>query len=206
MMKIYSFPKSRSTRVTWTAEALGLEYQCIFFNVMNKNKDNPSITMKIPTLVDGDLVLFESSAICIYLSEKYGGNFLSPIDINEKAVVNQWLAFIINELESPLWTILKHSMFIPESKRVTDIIPITKEEYISSIEVLSSALNRNIFIANNKFSIADIFLFQTTQWALNLGFKIPQNIINHHDNLKSSPAYLNAVTKQDLAMKAVVGS
>ncbi|ENN6348272.1 glutathione S-transferase family protein [Providencia rettgeri] len=206
MMKIYTYPKSRSIRVTWTAEVLNLKYKCIFFDVMNKNKDNPSITMKVPTLVDGDLVLFESSAICIYLSEKYGSNLLSPIDINEKAVINQWLAFVINELESPLWTILKHSMFLPESKRVVDIIPIAKEEYLSSSEVLSSALNGNLFIANNNFSIADIFLFQATQWALNLGLNIPQNLINHHDNLKSSPDYLNAVAKQNEAMKAAAGS
>lgn len=205
-MKIYTYPKSRSLRVTWTAEVLGLEYKCIFFDVMNKNKDNPSITMKVPSIVDGDLVLFESSAICTYLSEKYSNNLLSPIDTNEKAVVNQWLAFIINELESPLWSILKHSMFLPESKKVVDIIPIAKEDYLSSIEVLSSALNGNTYIANNKFSIADIFLFQTTQWALNLEFKIPQNVISHYNNLKSSPAYLNAVAKENEAMKVVAGS
>ncbi|MGG4664472.1 glutathione S-transferase family protein [Providencia vermicola] len=201
-MKIYTYPKSRSIRVTWTAELLELEYKCIFFDVMNKNENNPSITMKVPALVDGDLVLFESSAICTYLSEKYGDNLLSPLDINEKAIVNQWLAFIISELESPLWTILRHSMFLPESKKVVDIIPIAKEDYLSSIEVLSAALNRNVYIANNQFSIADIFLFQTTQWALNLGFKIPQNVIAHHDNLKSSPAYLKAVAKENETFKA----
>ncbi|HHN8581109.1 glutathione S-transferase family protein [Providencia rettgeri] len=206
MMKIYTYPKSRSIRVTWTAELLELEYKCIFFDVMNKNENNPSITMKVPALVDGDLVLFESSAICTYLSEKYGSNLLSPININEKAVVNQWLAFIISELESPLWTILKHSIFLPESKKVVDIIPIAKEDYLSSIEVLSCALNENVYIANNKFSIADIFLFQTTQWALNLGFKIPQNVITHHDNLKSSPAYLKAVVKESKAMKTGTSS
>ncbi|OAT54048.1 glutathione S-transferase family protein [Providencia heimbachae] len=200
-MKIYTYPKSRSIRVTWTAELLGLEYKCIFFDVMNKNENNPSITMKVPAFVDGNLVLFESSAICTYLSEKYGSNLLSPIDIDEKAIVNQWLAFIISELESPLWTILKHSMFLPESKKVVDIIPIAKEDYLSSIEVLSSALDGNTYIANNKFSIADIFLFQTTQWALNLGFKAPQNVINHYDNLKSSSAYLKAVAKENEAMK-----
>lgn len=202
MMKIYTYHKSRSIRVTWTAELLELEYECIFFDVMNKNENNPSITMKVPALVDGDLVLFESSAICTYLSEKYGSNLLSPINIDEKAVVNQWLAFIISELESPLWTILKHSIFLPESKKVVDIIPIAKEDYLSSIEVLSCALNENIYIANNKFSIADIFLFQTTQWALNLGLKIPQNVITHHDSLKSSPAYLKAVAKENETFKA----
>lgn len=199
MMKIYTYPKSRSIRVTWTAELLELEYKCIFFDVMNKNENNPSMTMKVPALVDGDLVLFESSAICTYLSENYGANLLSPVGINEKAIVNQWLAFIINELESPLWTILRHSMFLPESKKVVDIIPIAKEDYLSSIGVLSTALNKNVYIANNKFSIADIFLFQTTQWALNLGFKIPQNVATHHDNLKSSPAYLKAVAKENEA-------
>ncbi|WP_369310537.1 glutathione S-transferase family protein [Providencia rettgeri] len=204
-MKIYTYPKSRSIRVTWTAEALGLEYQCIFFDVMNKNKDNPSITMKVPAIVDEDLVLFESSAICTYLSDKYGSNLLSPVDVNKKAIMNQWLAFIINELESPLWNIFKHSRFLPESKKVVEIIPIAKEDYLSSIKVLSSALNNNLYIANNKFSIADIFLFQTTQWALSLGLEIPQNVINHHDNLKSSPAYLKAIAKESEAMKVATG-
>ncbi|GAB1437884.1 hypothetical protein MASR2M36_06250 [Providencia sp.] len=167
--------------------------------MMNKNENNPRMTMKVPALVDGDLVLFESSAICTYLSEKYGANLLSPVDINRKAIVNQWLAFIINELESPLWTILRHSMFLPESKKVINIIPIAKEDYLSSIEVLSAALNKNVYIANNKLSIADIFLFQTTQWALNIGFKIPQNVVTHHDNLKSNPTYLKAVAKENEA-------
>ena len=45
---------------------------------------------KVPAIVDGDLKLWESGAIILYLSEKYGQ---SPNDLAEKSVISQWVIF-----------------------------------------------------------------------------------------------------------------
>lgn len=115
-MDIYTYPKSRSIRATWMAEELGLDYQCHFTDVMSAEKqvrEKP----ESPALSDNGLVIFESSAICIYLAQTYGNGRFYPSHPEKQAIVNQWLAYIISELEGPLWIILRHAVVLPEAMR-----------------------------------------------------------------------------------------
>ena len=79
-MDIYTYPKSRSIRATWMAEELGLDYQCHFTDVMSAEKQVPGKNQKVPALSDNGLVIFESSAICIYLAQTYGNGRFYPQD------------------------------------------------------------------------------------------------------------------------------
>ena len=79
-MDIYTYPKSRSIRATWMAEELGLDYQCHFTDVMSAEKQVPGKNQKVPALSDSGLVIFESSAICIYLAQTYGNGRFYPQD------------------------------------------------------------------------------------------------------------------------------
>lgn len=78
-MDIYTYPKSRSIRATWMAEELGLDYQCHFTDVMSAEKQVQE-KPESPALSDNGLVIFESSAICIYLAQTYGNGRFYPQD------------------------------------------------------------------------------------------------------------------------------
>jgi glutathione S-transferase len=78
MLQLYGNPRSRAMRCLWMLEEMGKPYQLIEKSTRADDLQsaeylrlNPNA--RIPTLVDGDLVLWESMAINIYLAQKYEG-------------------------------------------------------------------------------------------------------------------------------------
>jgi len=109
-MKLYEFAPTRSIRVRWTLQELGVDFESIPVNLMAGEHRRPEFLEinpagKVPVLVDGDLVLTESVAIVLYLAEKYPDKGLVPTDLRARAQVNQWLLFAVTELEQPLWRV-----------------------------------------------------------------------------------------------------
>ena len=95
MITLYTYPRSRSLRAAWTLEELGLEYQCQHVALDKGEGQTPAYLArhpdgKVPVLEDGELTLFESSAICRYLAEHYGNGKLLPTNAAERALVAQW--------------------------------------------------------------------------------------------------------------------
>ena len=99
MLKIYGVPNSQPVRaVVWTClmKKLPFEFVMTSQNIAAKqpeylNKVNPRGT--IPAIEDGDVVLWESHAILIYLCEKHGWDDIWPSDLVARARVNQYLHF-----------------------------------------------------------------------------------------------------------------
>ena len=96
-MKLYVFPPSpNSLRCQAVANQLGLELELITVDLASGAQMNAEFVAlnpnhKIPTLVDGDFVLWESSAIMLYLAQTHPDNDLIPEDLRERALVRQWL-------------------------------------------------------------------------------------------------------------------
>ncbi|HEY2779608.1 MAG TPA: glutathione S-transferase family protein [Steroidobacteraceae bacterium] len=97
MLKIYATPLSANGRKVLAVSAqLGLRPEIHLVNVYGGEGRDPAYLAinpagKIPTLVDGAFVLFESNAILIYLAEAYGANRLWSSDAKAKSKIAQWL-------------------------------------------------------------------------------------------------------------------
>lgn len=96
-MKLYVFPPSpNSLRCQAVANQLGIDLELVTINLGSGEQMNEDFVAlnpnhKIPTLVDGDFVLWESSAIMLYLARSKPGNDLIPADPQVKAQMMQWL-------------------------------------------------------------------------------------------------------------------
>lgn len=83
MLTIFHLKNSRSTRIIWLAEELGLEYQLEVFE-REANYAAPAAyralhpLARAPLIRDGDMTLGESGAIIDYLITRYGGGRLMP--------------------------------------------------------------------------------------------------------------------------------
>jgi glutathione S-transferase len=103
MIKLYDFPLSgHAHRVRLMLSLLGLEHELIHVNLASgeqKSADflslNPFGT--VPVLVDGDVVLRESTAILTYLARAYGPDWY-PIAPADQAEVQTWLATANKEI------------------------------------------------------------------------------------------------------------
>ena len=92
-MKLYGTPASRAMRSIWAAEEVGVDYELIPTSFLEESKTSEYLAInpngRIPALVDGDLVLFESMAINLYLAKTYGGK-LYPGNPHDEARALQW--------------------------------------------------------------------------------------------------------------------
>lgn len=118
-------------------------------------KLNPHQT--VPVLVDGNFVLFESRAICIYLVEKYAKeDSLYPRDAQKRAIVNQRLYF-------DMGTLFKRfaEFYYPQVLRKlrADSDKLMKLE--EAMEILEKFLENSIHVAGDKMTVADISIVAT---------------------------------------------
>jgi glutathione S-transferase len=108
---------------------------------------------KVPTLVDGDLVLTESAAICTYIGDKFPQSGLVPpvTDPANRAHYLQWCFFAMTELEAPLWAMARHGRLYPEEKRVPAVIDTCKWEFERAAAVLTQHLQGREYAIGNSF-------------------------------------------------------
>jgi glutathione S-transferase len=168
-MKLYEFAPTRSIRVRWTLQELGIEYESIPVNLIAGEHRRPEFLKinpagKIPVLVDGDLVLTESVAIVLYLAEKYPQKGLLPTNLTERAQVNRWLLFAATELEQPLWRISRHTALYPEDQRLPGDVPIASREFEAMAAVLEGHMQGRQFVVGDRVTVADFVVAYTLDW------------------------------------------
>jgi glutathione S-transferase len=169
-MKLYEFPPTRSIRVRWTLQELGVDFEAVFVNMLKGEHKGPAYLKvnpagKLPALVDGDLVLTESVAIVLYLGEKYPERGLVPTDLKLRTQIYRWLLFAATELEQPLCRIARHTNAYPESKRIPGEVPLAREDFQEMARVLEEHISGRQFVVGNSITVADIVLAYTLDWA-----------------------------------------
>ncbi len=206
MITVYGYPQTRTNRVTWMLEELGVEYKFNFVDLMKGEARSESYRSinpsgKVPSLSDDELVLTESAAILTYLGDKYGSAPIVPAPGSSKrGTHDQWLCFAIAELEQPLWTIGKHKFALPKERRVSEIFETAAWEFQQALALLSVGLGKNDFILGSEFSAADIVIGHTLFWGLSFKQSIEQENLNAYINrLKDRPARLAAIEKESQA-------
>lgn len=196
MIKLYGFMRSRSNRPHWALEELEVPYE--FYQLDFKKGDNRSDYFlalnpagKMPVLQDGDFVLTESAAICNYLGEKYPEKGLVPkAGTQEKGLYDQWMFFILSELEQPLWLKGKHTFAIPEKVRVPAILETALWEFEQAVKLASEGLGDKEYMVGDRFTMVDILLAHTIIWATKFEYPVPhENLMNHMKRMTERPAF-----------------
>jgi len=169
-MKLYEFGPTRSVRVRWTLQELGVDFESIPVNIMAGEHRRPEFLKinpagRLPVLVDGDFVLTESVAIVFYLAEKYPDKGLMPTDIKQRAQVNRWLLFAATELEQPLWRIRRHTALYPEDQRLPGDVRLASQEFRTMSDVLEKHMQQRQFVVGDSVTVADFVVAYTLNWA-----------------------------------------
>ncbi len=207
MITLYSYPNTRSLRAAWTLEELGLEYACRHVDLaagealgeahLARHPDG-----KLPALSDGSLTLFESGAICRYLAEQYGQGRLLPRDPARRARVDQWLFFVIGELEQPLWTQAKHKFALPGERRVPAVLPTAAWEFQRALAALERAFDGRQWLLGEDFTLADILLGHTLNWAHTFKQPLPEALEAYRRRCNERPAMAAARAREQAAADA----
>lgn len=202
-MKLYEFAPTRSIRVRWTLQELGVPFEAESVNLINDAHRSPDFLKinpagRIPALVDGDLVLTESVAIVLYLAEKCG-KFI-PADGRERAQLFRWLLFTTTELEQPLWRIARHKSLYPPDKRLPGELALAREDFATMARVLEEHMDNRAFVVGDTVTVADFVLAHTLDWAKTA------NVLDRLPRLEAYMEGMYARPRAPMRIKDALGS
>ncbi|HVW68751.1 MAG TPA: glutathione S-transferase family protein [Steroidobacteraceae bacterium] len=155
MITLVHAPRSRSSGFLWLLEEVGEPYQVQYVSIRRGDGSgsldpaNPHPHGKVPVLLDGTTVVFEQSAIALYLADKYPGANLGPrIEDPARGDFLTFLAYYCGVVE-PAFT----------SKFLRVAVPRGTAGWVDSAEVMdfiNARLGRHSYLAGEQFTAADV--------------------------------------------------
>jgi glutathione S-transferase len=164
-IKIYGSAMSRAARVMWCAKELGLPYEHI--DVAWDSLKKPEFLAinpngKVPGFQDGNLTLFESLAITLYLAKKYGTGELYPTNIEDEARTLQWTLWAATEIEPLLIESLLCKFGILSD---TASAKAKADRAKTPLQILDNHLANREWMIGSKFSITDLNVASVVSFA-----------------------------------------
>lgn len=169
MLQLYGNSRSRAIRCLWMLEEVGRPYQLVERSTRADDLQtaeylrlNPNA--RIPTLVDGDVVLWESMAINLYLAQKYDG----PMQCTNPEVLGlaaQWSFWAMLEIKHLLLHLLEHRALLVEFARDPSAIERNELLLKKPLGVLNDALAGRDYLAGTSFTVADLNVASILVWA-----------------------------------------
>ena len=157
--KLHGVAGSRAIRSLWAIEEVGVPYEQVAAHFIEDSKKPEYLVVnpngRIPALVDGDLVIFESMAINLHLARTYGAG-LYPTDPDDLARTEQWSIWAISEIEPYQMAIVVQKFFTPEEKRSERAIESSGKALARPLAVLDAALADRDYLLGDTFTIADL--------------------------------------------------
>ncbi len=168
MIRIYGISASRTLRPLWLLEEIGIEYEHIpidFHGDEVRSEGYLAINPngRIPAMRDGDLTLFESMAINMYIAKRYGGSLFPDSDA-DAARANMWGFWVMSEVEYSLLTVLLHTRVFPQETRDSQKVERNLRLLHQPFGVLNQALENSPYLLGDRFTVADLNVASVFSW------------------------------------------
>ena len=199
-MKLYHCPGSRSIRIVWLLEELGLEYELVSMPLGDAQMRTPEYLAihpagRVPALEDGDVTLFESGAIVQYLLARYGKGAMVPAVVSpEFPEYLQWLHYAEGMIMPQVNIIVVETKFLPPEKRNETNVARATKLLTRMLAAVDAHMEGRAFLAG-EFSGADIMTGHACVVADRLGADLSgyPNVRAYVDRLKARPALQTAL-------------
>ncbi len=162
MLKVWGRKNSSNVqKVMWAVGELGLAHERVDIGgEFGGNKEPAYLALNpnglVPTLEDGDLILWESNSIVRYLAGRYGPGKLEPKDPKARARAGQWMdwqiSVVLPAITVAFWGLIR----TPPEKRDHAAIAASQAKSTEAMKILDANLSRNAYVAGDAFSMGDI--------------------------------------------------
>jgi glutathione S-transferase len=171
MIQLYWSPRSRSITCLWLLEETGLPYERVLTDIATGAQKAPEFLKinpmgKVPGLKDGEVALGETSAICVYIADRYPETKLAPaLNDPKRGRFLQWLFFLPSSIEPALVQIFTKIEMPPASAAWGTAAQV--------FDVLDAELQKGPWILGENFSAADVAIGSGLNYAVRLFKMVP---------------------------------
>jgi glutathione S-transferase len=191
MITLYHHPFSRAAGTIWALEEVGEPYELKFVDIMKGGQKAPDIVAinpmgKLPILTDGDAVVTEGAAICLYLADRYAAGRLAPrLDDPKRATYLRWSLFAPAVIEPGALAKASKWDFKPGQAGWGD--------YETMVRAIETALDGRDFLLGDTFSMADVIFGGTLRYMLRFKMLEPRPaFLAYAERLSLRPALQKA--------------
>jgi glutathione S-transferase len=147
-------------------------------------------TLKVPTIVDGDLSVWESHTILRYLAAKHGATALYPAEPGPRTQVERWMDWSLAALNA-----VYLGGFKDAKKSEAERAPDTVKNLVAELQILEQQLGKGEWIAGSSFTLADICMGPIVRRCIAFPFGLPAmpNIQAWIGKLEAMPSFQKAI-------------
>ncbi len=162
MLRIWGRKNSSNVqKVMWAIGELALDHEHIDMGLeFGSNRTPEYLALNpnglVPTLKDGDFVLWDSNSIVRYLAGRYGAGTLEPADPKMRALANQWMDWQLSVFLPAHEPLFFGMVRTPPEKRDHAAIAQSKARTIAAAKIFDAELGRHAYTVGDSFSMADI--------------------------------------------------
>jgi len=197
VITLYHRPNSRSTRFIFLLEELGAPYEIRLVTTRTRDGGgapdpaNPHPHGKVPAISDDGVVVFESVAVALYLTDRFPGNRIGPtVGEPERGAYLSWLAYYAGVLE-PAFLSKFMSWEVPRG--TAGWVPVEE-----AVPAVIARLSQVPYLAGERFSAADV-LYATSFALFAKSPVLPPSpvIADYVQRVTSRPAFARALARQN---------
>jgi len=196
-MRLHHQPRSRSTRVLWLLEELGIPFD---LTVMSREaKQTPEYRAlhplgRAPVLEEEGGPVFESAALLLHIADQnLEAGLIAPLGSHERALQYQWCFFGMSDMEGALMDIARQ-LWQDVAEPDAGIIERATTRFVATAGVIEGALGDDDYLVGNAFSVADIVIGSVLGFARSGELtELPANVVSYVDRLEARPARQRAV-------------
>ena len=170
-MQLYYAPNTISVAVAIALEEAGIEYETVEIDFAAKEQTGAAYGQinpknRVPALAVEGGILTETGALLEYIADLVPEKELIAASGSwERALHDQWVAFALSELEAFLWHSARNQFVLPEDKRLTNVFEQNAEAFSVAAVAMEQALADQDYLVRNRFSVTDIVVGFTVNWA-----------------------------------------
>lgn len=192
MLTLFHAPWSRSSRLVWLLEEIGVSYDICYCDIARmdgsgaRDPRNPHPDGKVPALLHDDVLVTESAAVALYLTDLFPQAALgAPVGSPERGAYLTWLTWVAGEMEPALWARISGA---------TEGDAKVRARYDAVIARLLGALERGPYLMGQRFTAVDVMVGSSLAWARD--FCPPSPALDDYlDRVLDRPANTTATAK-----------
>jgi len=172
MYRLYYYPGNANLAPHILLEEIGADYELVLVD-RNKNEHKSPEYLKlnpagrIPVLIDGGLVLYESAAICLHLADRHAGAGLAPaLGSNERAQFYKWLVYLTNTLQAELMLYFYPERLADDAAAAAQIKAHAESRTGDMLDLIEAALDAGPgpFLLGAHYRAVDPYLLMLCRW------------------------------------------